>query len=114
MSALRADRRLYVTADWSEVVEEGDVRGAFLLAPEGHTIGADDVAKFGLSEAKGRVVIGTKAAPAPENKMVAPPENKAEGWTLKLGPAEYLERYPDGKHADLARRILAAESTGGP
>ena len=24
-------------------------------------------------------------------------------WTLKTSPEAYLERYPDGKHADLAR-----------
>lgn len=28
-------------------------------------------------------------------------------WALKSTPAEYLERYPDGKHADLARRLTA-------
>lgn len=28
------------------------------------------------------------------------------GWELKMPPDEYLERYPDGKHADLAREIV--------
>lgn len=30
-------------------------------------------------------------------------------WTLATPPAEYLERYPDGPNAALARRVLGQE-----
>ena len=46
----------------------------------------------------------------PENKaMSGPPENKEvihEEWPLKCEPEWYLKRYPEGEHADLARRIV--------
>lgn len=78
MSTLVADRRLCVTADRSEVVEEGDVRAAWLLASEGRTIGPSDVERYGLSVKSGKVVIGGVKQTAPsENKMVAASENKA-------------------------------------
>lgn len=32
-----------------------------------------------------------------------------EGWTLRVSPEDYLARYPEGKHADLARRLLVTE-----
>jgi hypothetical protein len=31
-------------------------------------------------------------------------------WPLKTDPETYLSRYPDGQHADLARRILGQTS----
>ena len=42
---------------------------------------------------------GTETADAPE------PETATE-WTLKTPPAEYLERYPDGPHAETARKLV--------
>jgi N-acetyl-beta-hexosaminidase len=27
------------------------------------------------------------------------------GWPLRTSPRDYLRRYPEGKHADLARRL---------
>ena len=29
-------------------------------------------------------------------------------WSLKLSPEKYLERHPDGQHADLARQLTGA------
>lgn len=55
MATLISDRRLYLTADRSEVVEEGDVRGAWLLAGVGGQLGEGDVQKYGLSMSGGRV-----------------------------------------------------------
>lgn len=125
MATLRADRRLYVTADRSQVVEEGDPRGAFLLIGEGGVIGEGDVMLYGLSMQGGRVVCGgTKRAAAAENKMAAPAEDKgaAQGdeagdalppWTLKSSPADYLERHPDGPNAELAQRHCDASPASG-
>lgn len=114
MGTLRADRRLYVTADRSEIVEESDPRSAFLLCAAGLNIGAGDVARYGLKLKQGKVVYpghGLKATPPPENKMVSKEEDKepdeeVEEWTLATSPEAYLERYPDGPKAELARRII--------
>jgi hypothetical protein len=128
MATLKADRRLYLTADRSEVVEEGDSRGAWLLCGAGSQIGAGDVDRYGLSEKGGRIVIGgRKMAPAPENKMLPAAEDKTaeepadddepaedvpSDWPLDMEPEAYVERYPDGPNADLARQILAARDEG--
>lgn len=83
MASYIADRRLYVTADRSEVVEEGDPRAAFLLAGEGCQIGPADVAAHDLGWKDGKIIIGARAkakqAAKPEDKMAAAPENKAAG-----------------------------------
>lgn len=136
MAAIRSDRRLCVTVDYSELVEETDPRAAFLLVQAGGWITEGDVVRYGVTtDANDRVVIDgasqmeAKMAARPEDKMRAAPENKAvhvfeadeaganaddaDEWTLKSTPAEYLERYPDGPHADLARQILVAESDSG-
>jgi hypothetical protein len=66
------DRKLWLTADKSEVVEDGDPRAAFLLASAGKEIDAETAERYGLSgKAKG-------GKPNAEAKAVtAPPENKA-------------------------------------
>lgn len=46
-----------------------------------------------------------------ETSSRAPQESAAlEPWTLSTSPAEYLEKYPDGPNAELAR---AHEEEGG-
>lgn len=84
MATLKADRRLYVTSDRSEIVEEDDPRGAWLLAAEGRPIGPSDVERYSLSLKNGRVYYDgapgfpeAKQAAKPEDKMAAAPENKA-------------------------------------
>lgn len=116
MATLVADRRLYVSDDRSEIVEEGDVRAAYLLVAAGLQIGEGDVARYRLQMKDGKVWWpDVKAAPEPENKMVEAPANKAadpedEGlpdWPLKVSPAEYLEKYgDDAKNSALARRLI--------
>jgi hypothetical protein len=113
MSTLKADRRLYVTADRSEIVEENDPRSAFLLCAAGLNIGAGDVARYKLKVRAGKIVYpghGLKAAPPPpEHKMIGKVEDKepeVEEWNLKTSPEDYLKRSPDGPNAELARRIL--------
>ena len=68
---LVADRRLYLTADKSRVVEEGDPASAFLLASAGRKILDADVERLGLRLADGRIVWG---ASAPEPKPEPEPE----------------------------------------
>ncbi len=76
MAAMTADRRLWLTADGSRVVEDGDPEAASLFAAPGRPISADDVERFGLSEQDGKVVI--KMAAKPEDKAVKKPAAKAE------------------------------------
>jgi hypothetical protein len=125
MPTLIADRRLCLTADRSEVVEESDPRASWLLVGVGKTIGSGDVERYGLTEAEGRVTWGaapaTKAAPKAEDKQAARPEDKGASvdedavpeWPLETDPETYLERYPDGPNADLARQILDAQDSSG-
>lgn len=48
MANFVSDRRLYVTADKSEVVEEGDEKAAFLLVGEGGVVSEEDANRYGL------------------------------------------------------------------
>lgn len=71
----KADRRIWLNADRSEVVEEGDADAAFLLAAEGDVL-EDDVAKaHGL---KAAAKPKDKAAPAPANKAAKAPAKKSD------------------------------------
>lgn len=129
MPTLIADRRLYVTENRERVVEEGDPAAAFLLAGEGCRIHSDDVAAHDLAWKDGEVVYPgygseVKQQPPPENKMAPKPEDKAaegqeeadegpeEEWGLQTSPEDYLEKYPDGPNAELARQILGREDEG--
>lgn len=56
-AAMRADRRLWLTAAKDQVVEDGDVRAAFLFAPPGGEILSAEAARYGLTEHDGRVVL---------------------------------------------------------
>jgi hypothetical protein len=57
----------------------------------------------------------TATPPAHETRG-APEAGSADGtdeeWPLQKGPEEYLDRYPDGPKADLARRILGRDTEG--
>lgn len=73
MARWKSDRRLYLTADKSRAVEEGDLEAAYLLC------GAD--CEIDHAEAERLGLVKTKAqAKAPETKQVDhPPENKSRG-----------------------------------
>lgn len=73
-----ADRRLYLTADKSEVVEEGDARAAFLFVTPGKEISAADAERYGLSETKAAPKAEDKQAPAPANKARKAPARKSK------------------------------------
>lgn len=71
---MKADRKLYLTADRERVVEEGDPEAAFLLAAPGKEISDADAEKYGLKPAP--AAEEKEAAPA-DNKQAAAPANKA-------------------------------------
>lgn len=66
-----------------------------------------DMAKILVSANYARWVDGP---PKVEAAVERPPENAAERtlppWTMKVAPSDYLERWPDGPKADLARAHL--------
>lgn len=80
--AMIADRRLYLTADRSTVVEEGDPRAAWLLAGQGSEIPPSEVSRLGLHLVDGRVVqsapdVAAQAGGAgAASKMLSAPANK--------------------------------------
>lgn len=67
---------------------------------------ADQLAEAGYGE-------WLRGAPKVETATEAPPpENEAERtlppWTMSLDPATYIERFPDGPNAELARQHIEA------
>lgn len=64
---MKLDRTLWLTADKSKVVEDGDPKAAFLLGTAGKDVPDSEAERLGLTE--------TKAAPA--EKQAAPAANKA-------------------------------------
>jgi hypothetical protein len=39
---------------------------------------------------------------------ITPAEHYADDWPLRMAPDRYLKLHADGKHAEMARRIVAA------
>lgn len=75
-----ADRRLWATADWSTLVEDGGPGAAFLVAAgSGATIPSQIVSGMGLALRDGKVQQVPKGdiAPPPAPKEVEPKPNKA-------------------------------------
>ncbi|MCQ4575413.1 MAG: hypothetical protein NOU37_09245 [Candidatus Brocadiales bacterium] len=68
---MKAEKRLYVTADRKKVVGEGDSRAAFLLVGKGQEIPVDVVKQYGL-----RSKAETKESKPREDKGTSPPEKE--------------------------------------
>lgn len=96
-AAMKADKRYYVNADRSKVVEEGSPEAAYLLAAEGTDIPTEDAKRYGLGryapESDEQPPDGPPPDPKAEHKPAdgkaksGPPENKAQqvGETVKSG-----------------------------
>jgi hypothetical protein len=76
---MKAKERLYVTADRSKVVKEGDPNAAFLLVGKGQEIHPKLAETYGLKESAPK----KKKAEQPEDKQAKAPENKS-GSGLKI------------------------------
>ena len=72
-----ADRRLWLTADRSRVVEEGDPAAATLFCSVGRAISTADAERLNISQGSDGKLSITKKKKAPEDKMKAAPEDKA-------------------------------------
>lgn len=72
----RADRRLYLTADKSRVVEESSSEAAFLLVGAGGNIPLELAQRYGLVDSPTADPVEVKATGPAEDKMIRPPENK--------------------------------------
>lgn len=62
----QSDRALYLNADKTEVLEEGDPNAAYLLVGAGSELDDSEAAKYGL-----------KSAPKQEDKQAAPEGDKS-------------------------------------
>jgi hypothetical protein len=89
----RSDKRLYVNADKSKVVDEDSPEAAYLLVGAGGSVSDEDAKKYGLKkqakaeEPEAKVEAKVEAAPESEPEAEdeaeskahdAPPENKAK------------------------------------
>lgn len=88
---MKADKRYYLNADRSRVVEEGDPDAAYLLAAEGTDISNEDVERYGL---------GDKKPKAPEAQVVhsvaadaAPADVQPDAAVVAMGHEEYMQRH---------------------
>lgn len=68
---LVADRRLWLTADRSQVVEEGHPDARFIFCGPGRRISVENATRYGL------VAVPPKARAKPMDKMRSMAENKA-------------------------------------
>ena len=69
-----ADRRLYLTADKSRLVEEGSPEAAFLYCTPGHEVNEEELRRLGGPVVK----VEPEVNVVPEAKAIQePPENKA-------------------------------------
>lgn len=86
---MRADKRYYVTADRSRIVEEDDPEAAILLAPEGGDISNEDAKRYQLGryapepEQDNAGSVKAEEKPAETKAVGAPPENKARTSSAK-------------------------------
>lgn len=64
---------------------------------------AERISKLPPPEPPPEVKVELKPAPKPAPKPV---KVKKPQWPLKISPQVYLDRYPKGPKADLARQIL--------
>lgn len=89
MSRVRIDRRMYLTADRSRAVPEGDPDAAFLLCNAGGEISKQQAERLGLLDAPtkekggdeedGGAPPASKAGRRPADKSRRPAANKAAG-----------------------------------
>ena len=83
MAGFRSDKRLYLNADKSKVVEEDDPKAAYLLVGKGGTVTEEDAKKYNLKAPKQTEVTEvpveeaeSKQEPAPANKAESMPKDK--------------------------------------
>ena len=91
-----SDRTLYLTADQSEVVEEGDPRAAFLLVREGSQIDDALAKQHGL---KASSKAEDKAVDAPEDDKADEPEADDEDGDELACPVDgcdFVAKSPGG------------------
>lgn len=79
--SLVADRRLWLNAGGTRIVEDGDPAAAFLLAAPGRSIPKSEVDRLGLELVDGAIqhAGARKRAARPEDKKAKPAADKARG-----------------------------------
>lgn len=102
-----ADKRYYVTADRSRVVDEDDPEAAALLAAEGDDIADADVERYGLGKRKAAPVepmavpsIAADPEPAEESVEEKPAAKAAETTDTKAVQAAPANKSAASRKAD--------------
>ena len=75
-----ADRRLWLTSDREQVVEDGDPRAAFLYATPGDEMTDEDVKRYGLApkpSKRARTPLDKEAASGSDKRADAGPDKGA-------------------------------------
>lgn len=75
---MKADRRLFLTADKERLVGEESSEAAFLFASPGDEIADEDVARYGLGEVKQAEPAADKQSPPPANKARTAPAKRTK------------------------------------
>lgn len=88
---LVADRRLYINAAGTTLIEDGDSAAAFLLAAEGRVISKQDVERLGLEFVDGRVE--QRSVRKPESLIVS---EHPEADQAPAAPPAPLSEISDG------------------
>ena len=76
-----SEKRLYLNADKSKVVEEDDPDASYLLVAAGGQVSDEHAKQYGLKakeKAEAKVEDKAEEAPAETKQVSAPPENKSK------------------------------------
>lgn len=122
MATLRSDRRLFLTADKSRVVEDGDPGAAFLLAGRAGLIAPDDVDRYKLAMKNRKIVYpgwGEPEEPEPVEESVVVEgagegaeepdgEDEPEEWEMGVSPARYITMNEGSENPEVQERVALA------
>lgn len=95
MPVVVVDRRLYLTADRSRIVEEGDPRAHSLYATPGMTITVEEAKRYGLIDKNVPESVPIRKATTPQPTLT----NPKEGWTEEGGESKKGESTRSGSDA---------------
>lgn len=101
---LVADRRLYLTADKSQVVEAGDPAAAFLFTTPGYEIPVGEVERHGLALVDGRLQWGAEKPEAGEAEAEEGAAAEATDGDLQEGEAAEETEDAGGLPEDMPHR----------
>ncbi len=115
---VKLERKLWLTADKSEVVEDGDPAAAFLLGLPGDEIPVSEAHRLGIKArpakpAKEAEPEGNKEAPPGADKEAAPAGNKGRATRAKSPRAKSPRAKKAAAKKAAAKKAAAPKPEGG-